>query len=854
MGDFSRWVGGRTEVYSIVMHPEWKQNGEVFVALFEPTSKPRQSKIVRFTLQPGSPPVLDLDSGKAIIQWSTHGHKGGDLQFGPDGYLYIPIGDGEVPAPPDLLATGQDLSDLDASILRLDVSAGDDEGRAYRIPPDNPFVAMEGARPEVWAYGLRNPWRIAFDPRDGALWVADVGWELWEMVFRIDRGGFNGGWSIVEGPQSVNPTWKRGPTPIKKPVISHSHSEATSITGGLVYRGNRLPDLKGAYVYGDWGTGKMWGLWWKDGVITRQIEVANTPHRLISFAEDASHELFYIDHADGSAFRLVPNPDWDPKGGGNRNFPRKLSETGLFGSTSDHQLAPGVYPFEIAAPMWRDHARAERFVAYPGNDAARVKGKLLESPSGAVYAKTLSLEMEAGKASSARKIETQMLHFDGIEWRGYTYRWNQAQTDAELVDKAGDNAVFEIADPLAPGGKRVQRWRFHSRSECVRCHHVEFFKRHGSLNAFTLPQLAGRPSKGGGTELDRLIEQGLIEAAAREASTVALVDPCKVSETLDRRARSYLHANCAHCHKPASTGAVTMYWPIDSSAKETGAFDVAPDRGAFEISDARIVAPGHPERSTLLYRMLTTGTGRMPATGSHEVDDAGVLLLRDWIASMGRPTDEKEKQRLGDGRLETTEGAIRASLEAISMEPDKRAALADEAVQSKKQSTRDLLQRFLPPEKRRDTLGQGFDPALILSRKGDSERGGELFHSPGGPQCHTCHRVDGKGGELGPDLSGIGQRYSRDQVLEHIIKPNEFVDPAWRIHLIETHGGETHSGYVRKTDEKELHLLTPVGEKLVIGAKEVRTDQALPTSLMPTGTLDALTAGEAADLLAFLLK
>ena len=159
------------------------------------------------------------------------GHNGAHLQFGPDGCLYISTGDGGQSFPPDGRNTGQDISDLLAAILRIDVDHPD-PGKLYSIPADNPFVSTAGARGEIWAYGLRNPWKICFDPADGSLWVGDVGWEMWEMIYRIERGG-NYGWSIVEGqPSRCTPSGKRGPTPILPPTVEHDHTEARSITGG----------------------------------------------------------------------------------------------------------------------------------------------------------------------------------------------------------------------------------------------------------------------------------------------------------------------------------------------------------------------------------------------------------------------------------------------------------------------------------------------------------------------------------------------------------------------------------------------------------------------------------------------
>src|SRR5436309_900374 len=170
------------------------------------------------------PPRCDPKSEKILITWLAGGHNGCDMHFGPDGFLYISTGDGADPNPPDRLDTGQDLSDLLSSILRIDVDR-EDPGKPYAVPPDNPFVNMAGARPEIWSYGFRNPWRMSFDRATGDLWVGDVGWELWEMVYRVTKGG-NFGWSVMEGRQQVRPEAKRGPTPILPPALDFPHTEA----------------------------------------------------------------------------------------------------------------------------------------------------------------------------------------------------------------------------------------------------------------------------------------------------------------------------------------------------------------------------------------------------------------------------------------------------------------------------------------------------------------------------------------------------------------------------------------------------------------------------------------------------
>ena len=269
--DLKQYDPEAVESYGIAFHPQFAKNRLAFVwvnlDLHGKRNREDGTRIVRFHVTEDNPPRLDLASAQTIFSWLSGGHNGGNVRFGPDGMLYISTGDAGTPDPPDPFATGQDISDVLSSVLRIDVDRAD-PGKAYGIPKDNPFVATPGARGEVWAYGLRNPWRLSFDSKNGALWVGDVGWELWEMIYRVERGG-NYGWSITEGSrQDVRPDRVRGPTPILPPVVAHSHTEAASITGGEVYYGKKLPELNGAYIYGDWQVGTFWAL--RDGAV-RQL-------------------------------------------------------------------------------------------------------------------------------------------------------------------------------------------------------------------------------------------------------------------------------------------------------------------------------------------------------------------------------------------------------------------------------------------------------------------------------------------------------------------------------------------------------------------------------------------------------
>ncbi len=285
-------------VLGFTFHPDYPDQPYLYVNYNEPGPKAQGSYLARFTVDLTSTPQAVPESKKVLIRWASGGHNGCALVFGPDGYLYFSTGDGSPPYPPDgRYFTGQNNSDILSCILRIDVDRSD-PGKPYAIPPDNPFLGKQGIRPEIWAFGLRNPFRIAFDARTGDLWAGDVGWEKWEMVHRIRRGG-NYGWALKEGPNTEISTAIEivpGPGPIVPPLAVHPRSEAASITGGQVYYGERYPELFGAYIYGDWVTGRFWALKNEEDRVVWHQELCNTSIKPISFALDPQGELLILDY------------------------------------------------------------------------------------------------------------------------------------------------------------------------------------------------------------------------------------------------------------------------------------------------------------------------------------------------------------------------------------------------------------------------------------------------------------------------------------------------------------------------------------------------------------------------------
>ncbi|RUL88219.1 PQQ-dependent sugar dehydrogenase [Tautonia sociabilis] len=619
--------------YGLAFHPDYERNGYVFLGLNGPGSDGKPAtQVVRFTVDRNAPHGIDPASRFPIIEWFSNGHNGGDLAFGNDGMLYVSAGDGSSDS--DQYLTGQRIDDLLGSMLRIDVDRTE-PGRNYAIPPDNPFVDRPGARPEVWAYGLRNPWRVTFDKPSGQLWVGNNGQDLWEQVYLIEKGA-NYGWSITEGMQIFQAQREQGPDPISPPAADHHHSEARSLTGGQVYRGSKLPELVGAYLYGDWSTGKVWAIKHDGTRVVWHKELVDTPFNITGFGTDHDGEVYIIDQGSGF-YRLVPTTEDDLPP---HPFPTRLSQTGLFSSVADHIPHPAALPFEVIAPQWVDGATIERFAAVPGLETIPLKPQMnaggdWSPPSGSAMVQTLSLDVVDEDGQPTRKrIETRLLTRQQGEWIGYSYRWNDDQTDAELVSNEGDNEFFQVPDPDAPDGVREQVWRFPSRTECMVCHS----RAAGFLLAFNPMQLDREVGRDGSTanqllEFERLglFEEPLPRSWSRRPK---LVDPYDDSQPTEERVRSYLHVNCSNCHVEAGGGNSKINLSRTTPIDQMNLIDEEPTHTRFEIPDARIVAPGSPERSILYQRISRRLTGQMPPLMSTEVDRRAVALIGDWIRSL----------------------------------------------------------------------------------------------------------------------------------------------------------------------------------------------------------------------------
>jgi putative heme-binding domain-containing protein len=680
-----------------------------------------------------------------------------------------------------------------------------------------------------------------------------VGWELWESVHRVEKGG-NYGWAAMEGPQPIKPH-KVGPTPIRPALIELPHTIACSVTGGRVYHGKRFPELRGAYLFGDWETRRLWAARFEGDRTREMLEITRPSVRIVAFGEDREGELYFLDHEGGAMYTLAHNDGAEK----NSAFPTKLSETGLFASVKDHTPAVGVVPFVINGRQWQDGATEEHWAAFPGTSdvtlyatSKPLAGMVywhsfrMHFPKDTVLLRTLSL--------GSRRVETQLLHYDGVDWRGYTFAWRDDQRDADLV--AADGGEKDV--PEVGGGTR--RWQFYSRTQCLLCHNNQ-----SEYALAFLPEQLNRRGGDARNQLIALTERGYIRRvgeddrplppfdAASAAQEKRFADPEDESQPVEARARGYLHANCGHCHFEHGGGTVSLRLQFSVPRAEMKAIGVRPTRGDFGLPDAYLIKPGEPWASTLYYRMAKFGRDRMPHIGPEKPDEAGLQLIEKWITGMAHSPGPQPVGPL-DKLLADPRYAMRAAREVGrgTLTSAERGKLLAEASKLPAGTMRDLFEGFLPqPELAARKLGSNPRPRTILALQGDAGRGEKVFWSTAG-NCGSCHQIGAQGTAIGPDLSVIGKLRSREDLLESILEPSRRIEPKYAAYVALTGDGRSHTGLLVRRDERTVVLRDAQNKEIVLAAGDVEQFQPSRLSLMPAGQLAGLTAQEAADLLQYL--
>lgn len=566
------------------------------------------------TLDGGQTASLGSELQLLNVDDPADNHNGGNIAFGPDGFLYIGIGDGGSGGDPfGAIGNGQRLTTLLGKMLRINI-ANSTMATPYAIPPTNPYAANARCTggtgtancPEIFAYGFRNPWRWSFDRESGQLWLADVGQGALEEVDLVTLGG-NYGWRCFEGTSTHSTNCGPNAASSIPPVAQYGRTLGFSTTGGYVYRGSAIPALVGRYVFADFGTGNIWNI--SRGTVptltVTQAMALDTNLNVASFAEDQAGEL-YVVHLGGTLHRIIAAT------GGGRQIPLQLSDTGCVNASNPQQPASGLIPYAPSAPFFSDGAVKTRWLALPDGQRITIGGDNdFTFPNGSVLMKNFSL--------GGQLIETRlfMRHTDG-NWAGYTYEWNAGRTEATRVQ----------------GGKTVtiggQTWDFPSESQCLQCHSSAAGRSLG-LEIGTLNSDFGYPTGRTANQLTTLnFIDTLTPALTQPPSALPVIPDPAGTAPLGQRARAWLHSNCAYCHRPGGPTPVSLDLRYTTALPNTQSCDVVPVN-SLGIANARIIAAGDAARSTLVARVNRTGTDAMPPLSRHTIDTAGVTLLTNWV-------------------------------------------------------------------------------------------------------------------------------------------------------------------------------------------------------------------------------
>ncbi|BCU77168.1 LamG-like jellyroll fold domain-containing protein [Luteolibacter sp. LG18] len=660
-------ANGECGLLGLAFHPNYATNGYFYIAYSatKAGSSGFYERVSRFTMPQNqinaAAPVADPASELILIEQYDEGpnHNGGDLHFGPDGYLYWSVGDEENPN--DTRLNSQRINkDFFSGLFRIDVDkkAGNldpnvhasvprDNGVArYSVPADNPWVGATSflgqtvdpaaVRTEFFAVGLRSPWRFSFDT-NGEIWLGDVGQDKYEELDLIVKGG-NYGWVFREGLHDIavtNAGWPTKPANYTSidPIWEYNHAalagdsnyKGNSIIGGVVYHGDRIPSLKGSYIFGDQVSGNIWSLTRAGNAVGGAVTVTRIGGQafLSNFGTDPSNgDVLVSDYFGGRIMRIASSTPTD-------SFPGTLSATGLFADLTDLSPSPGLVPYTPNLTFWSDHAVKQRWFSIPDGSSKMTWSKdgAWTYPAGQIWVKHFDMEMERGNPATKKRLETRVLVKNSTGAYGVSYRWNDAQTEATLVDDGGADFPLTVT---VNGVPTTQQWRIPGRSQCMSCH----TSLNGNALSFNTRQLNRTVTMGGttGNQLSLLELYGYLNNSPGSPAALprhpALTD---TSVPVETRVRSYFDVNCSYCHQAGGAG---PSW--DGRAKltleETGLI-----HGVVSVpqnTGDELIVPADTPHSAVLSRMAVTNNySRMPPLASNVLDQDAINLVTEWIQS-----------------------------------------------------------------------------------------------------------------------------------------------------------------------------------------------------------------------------
>jgi uncharacterized repeat protein (TIGR03806 family) len=602
---------------SMAFHPNYAQNGHIYLTYI--TANPYRTRLARYTTFDGG--VTFDPASKLVIRdepITANLHHSAQINFGPDGYLYMTVGDDGVSNPN---SPADWPNRVKGSMIRIDVDhpAG---GKNYGIPADNPtWPDASNPAPEVFATGFRNAWRFNFDRQTGRIFLGDVGGGAREEVSIIVAGG-NYGWPLIEGdPQAIGqacPNCNAFPNIL--PIFNYNHgfpnqgAQGNAVIGGFVYRGVSMPGLNGDYVFADFVGHEVWALHEEDdGSWSNRELVTGFNNNISSLAEDRDGELYVLSLGNNSIWKLEP-----ASGQTGETFPAWLSQTDCI--VPGPTIAPAsaaVIPYTVSQAFWSDSALKDRFIAIPDGTTITVDAAGdWDLPEGGVLIKNFRM---AGKNFETRFV---VRHFGG-GWSAYTYAWLADQSDAYLV---GPNplALNPSVNPNIG-----QSWEYPGRSQCFSCHTAAAGRALGietrQMNVNEYYPVTGRTAN----QLVTFSALGML--SGNTASLDPFPDLDDSNTSLHRRAQSYFHVNCSNCHRPGGTGqgAFTALFDVPFASKNM--CNVEPSISSLGIPNALLIAPGEHARSVIWERMSQRDSDFMPPLGSKIPDAAGAALLQEWI-------------------------------------------------------------------------------------------------------------------------------------------------------------------------------------------------------------------------------
>ena len=690
--------GGDEGMLNVILHPEFNQPGSphrrYLYVFYRYTPNPNHTgrnaymRLSRFTLNEAMDFINPASELVMIQQYDRHDwHNGSGMFFGPDEFLYLVIGDEG--GANDQYNSSQKINDgLFGGILRMDVDqdlsrshpirrqpqnpANPPTGwpgsytQGYTIPNDNPWLDPNGGiLEEFYAIGLRSPHRMTYDSLTGTIWIGDVGQGSREEISIAAKGG-NLQWPYKEG--TINGRVAKPDNLIgfeMEPVYDYPRGVGSCVIGGFVYRGSKYPDLYGKYIFGDHQVRNIWAIDY-DFVNQRRNNVEfllNIPAEgvggksgISGFTTDSEGELYvfklYGTNLDGGKIYKMQPLNYVPEP------PQWLSQTGAFTNLTNLTPAPGILPYRVNTPLWSDNATKKRWVAIPNDGTYNTAAEQVvfsekeewQFPSGTVFIKHFEMPVDERNPSITKRLETRFIIMDkdGGAY-GITYRWNEAGTDARLL-LDGEQATYTVT--LNNGSQENRTWDFPSRNDCMTCHTANA----GHVLGVKTRQLNGTlqyPSGVTDNQIRTWNHLGIFSSPLNENDIPSMpqLEPLdNTNASLEKRVRSYIDANCAHCHRPGGVAGnfdARFSTPLAQQNLINGI-----NISNASTPDGKIVVPNDPQHSELWIRDNAVGGNAMPPLAKNIIDDEYIQVLTDWINSMPPgyvpPCDESTVTYLSD--------------------------------------------------------------------------------------------------------------------------------------------------------------------------------------------------------------